>query len=661
MVTLCLSALITHLSDYGLEHVLDLTKYFQSFSARSHMLLNANTLSSLEIYRNQTDYSTKGSLFWTLDKTKTKFGKRLLRNWVGRPLLDKDQLEERINAVEEFRECGSPQLEKLKDLLKQISYDLEKGLIRIYYGKATRSELLTILQTLQRIADMFKPVSDSSQIGFDSPLLNRCIASLPAIKSSVDHYLSIFNHNAASKNDKYDFFKESEDEEYDEINEHKLGIAAVESDLDLHRREIAQTLKRKSTTYITVSGIEYLTEVPNDKASLSLVPANWPKISGTKKVSRFHTPAIIRMLRERDQHKESLTIACDAAYSRFLAKISQDYQSFRDAIAALATLDCIHSLSIVSQQPNYCKPTFSSEPIIEITAGRHPMVELLLPDAYIPNSISLASSPLPSQPQPPHPQALLLTGPNMGGKSSFVRQTALICILAQIGSYVPADSAHLGLLDAVYTRMGAFDNMLAGESTFMVELSETADILKSATRRSLIVLDELGRGTSTFDGVAIAGGVLEWCVEKIGGMVLFVTHYPSLAKSDDDPDSKVRNVHMAFREEEEEEIGEVEGENGEKVEAGRRKNITFLYQVADGVAHRSYGLNVARLAGLPRKCLDVAERKSRELEEEMGWREAAGWGKGVVKVLESEGDEEKGVRGLWERVEGLGLMDEKIA
>ncbi|KAI5795094.1 muts domain V-domain-containing protein [Geopyxis carbonaria] len=604
LVKLCLSSMINHLAAYGLEHVFDLTKYFQPFSARSHMLLNGNTLSSLEIYRNATDYTTKGSLFWTLDRTKTKFGRRLLRKWVGRPLLDQAQLEARIAAVEEIRDGSNPKIETLKTLLSRISYDLEKGLIRIYYGKCTRPELLTVLQTMLRIASAFKAVDEPEEVGFKSSILNSAIAALPGIREDVQGYLNLFNHVAAGKDDKYDFFKDSDD--YQAIAEQKLGIAAVESDLEAHKDEIAKALKRKQVTYVTVSGVEYLVEVTNDKAALARVPASWVKISGTKKLSRFHTPTVLAMLRERDQYRESLALECDKSFSLLLASIASHYQSLRDCITSLATLDCLCSLAAVSAQPGYTKPAFVATPTIHIAGGRHPMVEQLLLNTYVPNDTRLAAAA--------H-RAMLITGPNMGGKSSYVRQIALICIMAQIGSYVPASSATLGLLDAVFTRMGAFDNMLAGESTFMVELSETSDILKQAGPRSLVILDELGRGTSTHDGVAIAHAVFEHVVTQLRSLLLFVTHYPLLGRFAAVYPEAVVNAHMAFTE---------AGDGGDGEE------VTFLYSVAEGVAARSYGLNVARLAGLPRGVIETAAVKSRELEGVLREREAVRWARALA-------------------------------
>ena len=584
--TICLSAMITHLAEYGLEHVFDLTKYFQSFSARSHMLLNGTSLTSLEIYQNQTDHTAKGSLFWTLDRTRTRFGQRLLRKWVGRPLLMTSALDERVAAVEELKD-GQPsvKVDKLAHLLSQIKIDLEKSLIRIYYGKCTRPELLTVLQTMQRIATEFASVKEPSDAGFQSSTINNAIAVLPTIADDVVSYLEQMNPEAAKADDKYTFFREEMESE--DIMEQKMGIASVEQELDAHRADAAEKIKKKRVEYVTVAGIEYLIEVENTQ--LKNVPASWAKISGTKKVSRFHTPEVVRLIRERDQHKEALAAACDVAYSQLLAEISSKYQSLRDSVQALATLDCLLSLASIANQPGYVKPEYTNETCISVEQGRHPMVEQLLLDAYVPNDTELASDGT---------RALLITGPNMGGKSSYVRQVALIAIMGQIGSYVPAESARLGMLDAVFTRMGAFDNMMAGESTFMVELSETSDILKQATPKSLIILDELGRGTSTHDGVAIAQAVLDYVVRDKKSLALFITHYQnlsSLAKGFEN--GELKNVHMKFTE---------TGDAGQ--------DVTFLYEVGEGVAHRSYGLNVARLANVPESVLEVAAVKSKELE-----------------------------------------------
>ncbi|KAL0466527.1 DNA mismatch repair protein Msh3 [Neurospora intermedia] len=638
-VMICLSAMITHLTEYGLQHIFDLTKYFQSFSTRQHMLINGTTLESLEVYRNATDHSEKGSLLWALDKTHTRFGQRLLRKWIGRPLLDQQRLEERVSAVEELlNNQSTAKVDKLVNMLKSIKADLERSLIRIYYGKCTRPELLSTLQTLQKISFEYARVKSPADTGFSSPLLTSAIMTLPSISPMVTAHLSKINAEAARKDDKYAFFLEQHETE--DISEHKLGIAAVEQDLDAHRSEAAKELGKKvPVNYVTVAGIEYLIEVAN--TDLKRVPASWAKISGTKKVSRFHTPTVLRLIAERDQHKESLASACDQAFSDLLAQIAGEYQPLRDAVSSLSTLDCLLSLSTVAALPGYTKPTFlpSSHPsFLSITEGRHPIAEHLLPNGYIPFTMSLGT--LPPSPSPSNPSsesrpslAQLITGPNMGGKSSYTRAVALLVLLAQIGSFVPATSMALTLSDAIFTRMGARDNLFKGESTFMVEVSETAAILRQATPRSLVVLDELGRGTSTHDGRAIAGAVLEYVIRDVGCLMLFVTHYQDLAGVAEgltlgeggDKKKGVECVHMRFASNKsktsmDDDAMEVDGDGDGQDGTGADgdEEITFLYDVAPGVAHRSYGLNVARLAKIPKKVLEVAAKKSRELEEEDG-------------------------------------------
>lgn len=644
LVTICLSSMIKHLEEYGLQHVFDLTKYFQSFSARQHMLINGTTLESLEVYRNSTDHSEKGSLFWALDKTLTRFGQRLLRKWVGRPLLDQGHLENRLAAVGELLENASTtKVDQLEHLLRTTKIDLERSLIRIYYGKCTRPELLSVLQTLQRIATEYSRVKSPTDAGFKSAAISEAITSLPRILPTVVSYLERINAEAARKGDKYAFFRE--DQETEAITDHKLGIASVEQELDEHRREAGSKLGRKQpVTYVTVAGIEYLIEVPN--ADLKRVPASWAKISGTKKLSRFHTPEVVRLMSERDQHREALSAACDSAFTDLLRSIAADYQPLRDAVSSLATLDCLLSLSKVAALPGYVRPTFlpaDAPPTIDIEGGRHPIAEQTLTTSYIPFSTTLTS---------PQPLAHLVTGPNMGGKSSFVRAVALLVLLAQVGSYVPAGALRLTLADAVHTRMGARDNLFSGESTFMVEVSETARILRSATPRSLVVLDELGRGTSTHDGAAIAEAVLRHVVDDARCLTLFITHYQSLARVADSLAGRCSNVHMSFTATKTSGGGSRsrslpssaspgDNDNDGDGDAEADEEITFLYEVSPGVAHRSYGLNVARLARVPRPVLDVAARKSRELEDEMRRRRLAGAARLLEDVL-SGGDGDGG-------------------
>ncbi|KAL2016523.1 hypothetical protein VTK56DRAFT_3417 [Thermocarpiscus australiensis] len=524
-------------------------------------------------------------------------------------------------------------------MLKSIKADLERSLIRIYYGKCTRPELLSTLQTLQRIAIEFSRVKAPADTGFKSALISQAICSLPVIEDIVASYLDKINAEAARKDDKYTFFRD--EYETDDITNHKLGIAAVEADLDAHRKDAAAKLSKKTpVTYVTVAGIEYLIEVPNTE--LKHVPASWAKISGTKKLSRFHTPEVMRLINERDQHREALAAACDAAFTDLLRSIAAEYQPLRDAVASLATLDCLLSFAQVAALPGYTKPTFLSSshpPTIAITDGRHPIAEHTLPNGYIPFTTSLTS---------PSPIAQLITGPNMGGKSSYVRAVALLVLLAQIGSFVPAAAMRLTLADAIYTRMGARDNLFAGESTFMVEVSETAAILRGATRRSLVILDELGRGTSTHDGAAIAHAVLDHVARETRCLTLFITHYQSLARvAAGLPDGRVKCVHMRFTATSSQSTSSKsrsrstspspgannEQDDDEQPPAAADEEITFLYELGEGVAHRSYGLNVARLARIPRRVLDVAAHKSREMEEAVKARRLRGAARLLGDVL----------------------------
>ncbi|SPN96665.1 related to DNA mismatch repair protein [Cephalotrichum gorgonifer] len=633
-VTVCLSAMITHLTEYGLEHIFDLTKYFQSFSTRTHMLINGTTLESLEVYRNATDHSEKGSLLWALDKTLTRFGQRLLRKWVGRPLLDKQALEARVEAVEELLENkSSAKVNQLETLLAATKADLERSLIRIYYGKCTRPELLSVLQTMQRLATHFSHVQSPEDTGFKSPLISDAICSLPLILDTVISYLDKINPDAAKKDDKINFFRE--EEQTDAIQDNLVSIASVEQELDAHKKVAAEKLGRKvPVSYVTVAGIEYLVEVGN--ADVKRVPASWVKISGTKKLSRFHTPDVVRMMNERDRYKEALAAACEDAFKDLLSSIAADYQPLRDAISSLATLDCLLSLSKVASMPGYTKPTFlpdTAPPSISITGGRHPVAEHTLPDGYIPFNSSLAS---------PSPTAYLITGPNMGGKSSFVRAVALLVLLAQIGSFVPATSLTLTLTDAIHTRMGAKDNLFAGESTFMVELSETSRILRSCTPNSLVILDELGRGTSTHDGVSIAHAVLAHVATAPSPMTLFITHYQNLSRLANT--LPIQNVHMRFTSTTAAAASPSRPSDGDmdgKGEGDAEEEITFLYEVTPGVAHRSYGLNVARLARIPRKIVDVAGVKSREMETNLRARRLGATASALGKLLRGDGGKDE--------------------
>ncbi|KAF9544712.1 Mismatch repair protein msh3 [Mortierella hygrophila] len=665
-----LSAILTHLTAFGLASIFQLSKYFECFTSRSHMLLNGNTISNLEIYHNQTDGTSNGSLFAILDHTSTGFGRRLLKKWVGKPLVNKEALQERVDAVEEILALTGKNvyLDNARAVLKGLM-DMEKGVCRIHYGKSSPKEFLAIVQTFIKVSTILpeeKRCRTNADFGLTSPMLERLIGSLSNALEDSQYFLEGLNKSSAAKNDKLLMFQdELIADKWPEILVHRNDIVTTEDDLKEELVRIRKLLREPKLEFASVSGIEYLVEVKNKDTAK--VPKNWVKISGTKQVSRFHTPEVIQLVASKAQNQERLAMACDRAFASFQHEFSERYEVFRDLVQNLAVLDCLFSLAVVACLPGYVKPQYVDDTVvgvsegagedqdmddddevqvtgslvgkrrsksgasttIDIKNGRHPMVEQLLlsSGSFVANDIQLGTNQAIGTDE----KTIILTGPNMGGKSCYIRTVALLCIMAQIGSYLPADSARVSMLDAVYTRMGASDNIFGHESTFMVELQETSDILKMATGRSLVILDELGRGTSTLDGVAIAYAVLKHVVENIRAVTLFVTHYPSLADvAREFPQGTVRNFHMGFMASAAGSLslsgGGVSnegldldlGEGGDEVQEEAvldDMDIVFLYKLVPGVSLKSYGLNVARMAKLSGSLINKAKVKSKELEQ----------------------------------------------
>ncbi|KAJ3337586.1 Mismatch repair protein msh3 [Gonapodya sp. JEL0774] len=602
-VLICLAALLRYLEDFGLRHVFKTTESFRKFTERVEICLNANTLHNLEIFRTQ-EGTEKGSLFSLMDNTVTGFGKRMLRKWVGKPLKDKTALQLRIDAVEELvsGEFGSSDFVCGIVVALKRAPDLERGVARIQYGRCSPAELFATLVSFQTLAEEFSP-SDGNAGSVYSPLIRGILDTVPKIAGVVEPFLDDIVGKAALANNKEDLFKEGgeREERWTAVKAEKDSISMVEFELDEHLKEIKKKLKRPDLQYVTVSQIDYLIEIRNNL--LSSVPSSWIKLSSTKSVSRFHTPFIVEKMQERERHKELLKAEADKAYKGFLEDIASVGGEMRTCVEKIGTFDCLVSLATVAQQTGYTKPEFVDAAVIEVVQGRHPMVEAVVSN-YVPNDIHLTGEE----------RCLVVTGPNMGGKSCYIREVALISIMAQIGSYVPAESARLGLVDAIFTRMGASDNIQKGQSTFMTELVETSEILQLATERSLVILDELGRGTSTHDGQAIAIATLSHLVLSVRSLTLFVTHYPSVGSLEKQHPRIVRNAHMGY----------LEAENEE---------VVFLYKLTPGLAHRSYGLNVARLAGLPKSVLESAEKMSSEMEHDVEGRKAIVLCKAFAKLL----------------------------
>ena len=605
----CLHAQMQYLAEFSLESVFTLTNFFQPFETKMCLQLPATTISALEIFRNSTDNTEKGSLFWVLDSTRTLPGRRLLRRWLTRPLTVRADLIARQDAIQEIVDAkGTPfaQIDEVKKMLRKLP-DLDKGLSKIYYGKSSRPDILKTLQAFFRVSRTFDP---RASFAFTSPSLKDTFSSFTTIADIIDGFLAEINHVETAKDDKYNMFKETDT--LDQISDHKMGILIVESDLTEHLAEIGKTLKRKHVEYVSVAGVEYLIEIKND--ATKLVPPDWLKMSGTKFVSRFHTPKITKLVAERDQRKELLAIECDKAYNDFMKRISMHYDTLRWIVSSIAEVDCLFSLAVVSSQPGYTRPIFlptSSPTAIKITDARHPIIEKILTAPFIPNSVDLATNAT---------QTVILTGPNMGGKSSYIKQVALCCILAHLGCFVPCTAAELTILDGIYCRIGASDRILQRESTFMVELHEVSDILAQATSSSLVILDELGRGTATLDGLAISHAVLHYFQTHVRSLLLFVTHYPSLSSLTREF-ATVETKYMAY------------------LQLGS-DDIEFLYKLTDGVAGSSYGLNVARLARLPASILATATAQARVMELDIAARERRSLEVRIEEVMKGDEAEE---------------------
>ncbi|XP_073321644.1 DNA mismatch repair protein Msh3 isoform X2 [Pagrus major] len=597
-VICCLGPLIQYLQEFNLERVLRSESSFRRLSCASEgMILSAATLRNLEILNNQTDGGVKGSLLWVLDHTRTPFGRRLMRKWVSQPLTDTQCISERQDAVQELLESHSLTLNSIRSLLSHLP-DLERGVCSIYHKKSSTQEFYLISSSLSRLGLELQALLPAVQSQISSALLRSLMLDTPDLLGPAHSFLKVLNEKAAKSGNKRELFSDLSG--FPVLQERREQIQSVLNEILNHRKEIRLTLKAPALDYTAVSGQEFLIEVKNSLSST--VPTDWVKISSTKAVSRYHSPFLVEHYKKLLQLREQLLLDCQREWTNFLDQFGEHYHTMKRAISHLATMDCLFSLAEVAKQGDYCRPEVcESQRQILIRDGRHPAIDLLMGEhnQYVPNLTEL---------QGDGRRTMIITGPNMGGKSSYIRQVALICVMAQMGSYVPASEARLGMLDGIYTRMGASDNIYKGRSTFMEELTEASEIISCATERSLVILDELGRGTSTHDGIAIAYATLEYFIRDVKALTLFVTHYPPLCELERVYPEHVSNYHMAFL------LNEPDVADDTDDGDVQPEFITFLYQLTEGAAGRSYGLNVARLADIPDSILHTAARKARELE-----------------------------------------------
>jgi DNA mismatch repair protein MutS len=552
-----------------------------SYSTSQFMVLDAYTRRNLEIFETARSRSVKGSLLGVLDLTQTAMGGRLLRRWLGQPLLDLAQLTARQEAIQTFYD-NTPLRTEVITLLRQVG-DLERLANRAGQRIATPRDLVALRHTLAIVPRLQAAIADSAIQNRQSPISNlqSDLDACPEVTTLLAQ--AIVDEPPATLADG-GVIRPGFSAELDGL--HAASKNAKQWIAGLERQERARTgIKNLKVGYNKVFG--YYIEVTS--ANLAQVPADYIRKQTLVGAERFITPDL--------KEYESLVLN---AQERIVELETQVFRQVLDQVAAatprllataraLAELDVFAALSEVALRHSYVRPNLDNSEAIRIQAGRHPVVETTLSDEpFVPNDTFLANQDA---------QLIVLTGPNMSGKSTILRQVALIVLMAQIGSFVPAEKATIGLVDRIFTRVGAQDDIATGQSTFMVEMVETANILHHATRRSLIVLDEIGRGTSTYDGLAIARAVVEFIHNhpRLGAKTLFATHYHELTELARVL-PRVRNFNVAVAEE------------GDRV--------VFLRRIVPGGADRSYGIHVAQLAGLPRSVIHRAEEVLENLEKD---------------------------------------------
>ncbi len=559
----------------SLSHISGLAVYYPG----QYMTLDASTRRNLELTRALRDGGRKGTLLWVMDKTITSMGGRMLKGWLERPLLSRTEIVKRHDAVQELVE--QPMLRAdLRSLLSDM-HDLERLAGRIAYGNANARDLIALkhsLVTLPSIRVLLEEVRSQRLIE-----LRDALDMLDDVRDLIDAAIQDEPPISVTEGG---VIKDGYHPEVDRLRtiarEGKGWIAALEA------REREKTgIKSLKVGYNKVFGY-YLSVT---KANLSQVPDHYIRKQTLTNEERFITPELKEMESTVLGSDEKLTALEYELFVGVRAKIAEQVTRIQQSARAVAEMDALASFAEVATLYGYVRPEMDDSTVLDLKDARHPVLERVMTEgSFVPNDLYVDTE---------EQRLLLITGPNMGGKSTVMRSAALACILAQAGSFVPASSARIGLVDRVFTRVGASDDLATGQSTFMVEMTEVANILHAATGRSLVVLDEVGRGTATFDGLSIAWAITEYIHEQIGCRTLFATHYHELCELESLLPG-VKNFSMAVRE--------------------KGDDIVLLRKLIRGGADRSYGIQVARLAGLPRTVVDRAKEVLSTLEEDEGER-----------------------------------------
>jgi DNA mismatch repair protein MutS len=552
----------------SLPHIERLLRY----QAGTFLEIDESTWRSLEITRTLRDGRREGSLLWVIDRTVTAMGGRLLVDWLTNPLTDRAAILRRQEAVIEL--LNAPKVcENVRHILAKV-HDLERLLGRITTGRCTPRDLASVARTLRQIPGLKESLADclSARLAEIAQLLDPC----PELEARLSAALTEQCPLSATEGG---FIREGYSPELDELRQ--LAYGGKQWIAEYQAREIQRTgIPSLKVGYNKVFG--YYIEVTNTHREK--VPPDYFRKQTLKNAERYITPELKEYeekVLSADERAKQLEYQIFIELRDFLLKFRG---SLQQTAGLLAELDVLSGWAELARDRNYCRPELCEEPILEIVDGRHPVLDITQPEGtFVPNDARCG----------PDGFIILITGPNMAGKSTYIRQTALITLLAQIGCLVPARSAKIGIVDRLFARVGASDELARGRSTFMVEMIETARILNSATKQSLVILDEIGRGTSTYDGMSLAWAVVEYLHNRIGCRTFFATHYHELTELAEILPG-VKNFNVAVRE--------------------WQDQVVFLHKIVPGAADKSYGIHVAQLAGVPRPVIDRAKHILGELE-----------------------------------------------
>lgn len=556
----------------GLERLLEVKSYLP----QEFMRLDVAARRNLELTETMRSREKRGTLFWVLDKTKTSMGRRLLRSSIEQPLLSVNSINRRLNAVTELTR-NSILISELAAALDGV-YDLERLMTRVVYGNPPVKDMIALGATTARLPAIKELLGE-----VQCALLREIEQNIDPLEDVARLIGSAIDPDSDIPLKEGGVIREGYDKQLDEARHLSKDIRGILAEIE-EREKDATGIRTLRIGYNRVFG--YYIEVSN--SFKDQVPAHYIRKQTLTNAERYITEEI-KELEERVLHAQQEAIDRAAElYEQVRATVAAELPRIQQTAAAVAGLDMLCSLATVALNNNYCCPTVDLSDEIEISEGRHPVVEQLLDGVpFVPNDTKLNNR---------ENQIAVLTGPNMAGKSTYMRQVALIVLMAQVGSFIPAASARIGIVDGIYTRVGASDDLTTGQSTFMVEMSEVANILKEATEKSLLILDEIGRGTSTYDGMSIARAVIEYIADrkKLGAKTLFATHYHELTELEELIPC-VKNYNVAVKK--------------------RGEDIVFLRRIIPGGVDESYGIEVSKLAGIPRWVIDRAYEVLSSLEE----------------------------------------------